>query len=80
MKTKEHDTTSKVELNEVEISNLPNKEFKVMIIKKFTKFGRKWLNMVRISTELENIKKNQNELKNTILRIKSTLERIYKYT
>ena len=41
MKTKEHDTTSKVELNEVEISNLPNKEFKVMIIKKFTKFGRK---------------------------------------
>ena len=80
MKTKEHDTTSKVELNEVEISNLPNKEFKVMIIKKFTKFGRKWLNMVRISTELENINKNQNELKNTILRIKSTLERIYKYT
>ena len=41
MKTKEHDTTSKVELNEVEISNLPNKEFKIMIIKKFTKFGRK---------------------------------------
>ena len=41
MKTKEHDTTSKVELNEVEISNLPNKELKIMIIKKFTKFGRK---------------------------------------
>ena len=38
------------------------------------------MNMVRISTELENIKKNQNELKNTILRIKSTLERIHKYT
>ena len=38
------------------------------------------MNMVRISTELENIKKNQNELKNTILKIKSTLERIYKYT
>lgn len=35
---------------------------------------------MRISTELENIKKNQNELKNTILKIKSTLERIYKYT
>ena len=36
--------------------------------------------MVRISTELENIKKNQNQLKNIILRIKSTLERICKYT
>lgn len=41
MKTKEQDTTSKIELNEMEISNLPNKEFKIMIIKKFTKFGRK---------------------------------------
>lgn len=41
LKTKEQDTTSKVELNEVEIRNLPNKEFKIMIIKKFSKFGRK---------------------------------------
>ena len=40
MKTKEQDTTSKIELNEMEISNLPNKEFKIIIIK-FTKFGRK---------------------------------------
>ena len=35
---------------------------------------------MRISTELENIKKNQRELKNTIPKIKSKLERIHKYT
>ena len=41
MKTKEHDTTSKVELNEVEISNLPNKELKVMTIKMLNKLRRR---------------------------------------
>ena len=34
-KMKEQDKTSEEELSEVEISNLHNKEFKVMIIKMF---------------------------------------------
>ena len=38
----------------MEISNLPDKEFK------------KWKHKVRTSTELENIRKNQSYLKNTI--------------
>lgn len=36
----EQDITSKKELNEVEIINLPDKEFKIMIIKMLTKNKR----------------------------------------
>ena len=39
---KEQDKTSEKELNEVEISNLPDKEFKVTIIKMFTEL-RRWM-------------------------------------
>ena len=37
--TKEEDKTSEKNLSETEISNLPNKEFKLMMIAMFTKFG-----------------------------------------
>ena len=41
----------------MEISNLPDKELKVTIIKMFTE---EWMNMVKTSTkELENIKKKR---------------------
>lgn len=46
-------------LNEMEISNLPDKLFKVMVIK--TTHWTQWNRKVRISTEIENIfLKNQN--------------------
>ena len=32
--------------------------------------GEKWMNIVKILTELENIKKNQTEMKNVITEIK----------
>ena len=32
--------------------------------------GEKWMNIVKILTELENIKKNQTEMKNIITEIK----------
>ena len=38
---KKQDKTSEKELNEVEISNLPDKEFKVTIIKMFTELRRR---------------------------------------
>ena len=38
---KEQDTTSGKNLNETEISNLPEKEFKVMVIKVLTRHGRR---------------------------------------
>ena len=48
---KEQDITSEKELNEVEISNLPSKEFK-MIIKMLTELGR------RIEEHSENFNKS----------------------
>ena len=62
----------------MEISNLPDKEFKVMVIKMVTNSGEEWMNMVSTSTkEIENIRKYQTEgteLKNTITKLKSTQE------
>ena len=86
---KQHEKTEKYVLNEKieqnlkkdpdrEISNLPENEFKVMVIKMFIEF-RIRINMVRTSTELENIIKNPPELKNTITEMKSTTKGIQKH-
>ena len=45
--TKEQDRTSKEELSKVEISNLPDKEFKTMITRCSTNSGEEWMNTVR---------------------------------
>ena len=37
----EYNKTSEKELNETEISNLPEKEFKIMVIKMLTELGRR---------------------------------------
>ena len=55
----------------MEISNLPDKEFKVVIIKLLTELWRRMdKNSGNFNEELENMKKNQTELKNTITEIK----------
>ena len=68
------------ELSEVEISNLPNKEFKVIIIKMFKELRRRLDEQSEklkvFNKELENIKRKQKEIKNIITEIKSTLEGI----
>ena len=51
LQTKEQGKTSEKELNEVEISNLPDKEFKVTIIKMFTELRR------RMDEHSENVNK-----------------------
>ena len=52
--TKEEDNTSPLkDLNEIEISNLPDKESKVMVIKCSQNSEKDCLNTVWISTELE---------------------------
>ena len=62
------------ELKEVEIRNLPDKEFKAMIINMHNELGRRMnKHSENFNKELENIKKNQTELKNTITEIKNTL-------
>ena len=60
----------------MEISNLPNKEFKVMIIKILTELRRMNEYSENFNQKLENIKKNQSEVKNTITEMKNTLEAI----
>ena len=47
LQMKEQDKISSKDLNEMEVSNLPDKEFKVMAIKVVTKLGK--LNVHRIS-------------------------------
>ena len=74
---KKQDKTWNKELSEVEISNLPNKEFKVMIIKMLNKLRRRMdEHSENFNKDLENIRKNQTELKNTITDIKNILEGI----
>ena len=60
-----------------QISNLPDKEFNIMIIKIPTDLERKMNDhSENFNKELENIKMNQSGLKNTITKIKNTLEKI----
>ena len=58
------------DLREMEISNMPDREFK--IIERYS------LNLIveDISETLNKEKKNQSEMKNTINEIKNTLDRI----
>ena len=62
---KEQDKTHEKELGEMEISNLPDKKFKVIIIKMLNELRRlnKKNKIDFFNKELENIKKNQKELK-----------------
>ena len=39
---KEQDKTPEMQLNEVEIGNLPEKEFRIMIVKMNQDFGKEW--------------------------------------
>ena len=50
----------------MKISNVPDKEFKVMTVKRLLKLGRKQMK----SAMLENTKKNQTEMKTPITEIK----------
>ena len=78
--TKEQGKTPEEELNEVETGNLPEKEFRVMIIKMIKELkGRIDAQSKKLEVfnkELENIENNQIEMKNTITEMKNALERI----
>lgn len=63
---KEEDNTLPLkDLNEIEISNLPDKRVKVMVIKCSQNSEEECLNTVRISTEIsiETISKYQTEVR-----------------
>ena len=64
LQMKEQDKTPEEELSKVEISNLPDKEFKLMIITMLHEFRRMDEHSVKFDKELENTKKNRSEPKN----------------
>ena len=70
---KEHDKTPD-ELSELEIINLPNKELKVIIVKMLKELRKMHEGSKKFNRELEYIKKNQTELRNTITKLKNTRE------
>jgi len=59
----------------MEINNISHKEFKVMVIKILTRLKRRVKELSEnFNKEIESIKTNQSELKNTITKMKSTLQ------
>ena len=72
---REQDKIPENELNETEMSNLSDREFKQRVIRMPTHLGRIMDELSEnVSKEMEDIKKNQSEMKNTILEIKNSRE------
>ena len=70
--TQEQEKSLETNCNEKEVSYLPNKEFKIMVIKMLTKV-RRAMHEKREFQQRENIKKHQTEiteLKNIITEVK----------
>ena len=81
LQKKEQDKIPEKELSKMEINNLPDKEFKLMIIKMLNELGRRIdKHSEKFNRELENIKKNQtaeeynNWNKTTLEEINSRLD------
>ena len=79
--TKEQDKTPEKQLNEVEIGNLPEKEFRIMIGKMIQDLGKRMeANSKKMqemfNQDLEELKNKQTEMNNTITEMKNTLEGI----
>ena len=58
---KEQDKTPKIQLKEMEIGNLPEKEFRIMIVKMIQDFGKRM--EAKIEKVQEMFKKDLEELK-----------------
>ena len=78
---KKQDKIPEKQLNEVEIGNLPEKEFRIMIVKMIQDLGiRMEAKNEKIqemfNKNLEELKNKQTEMTNTITEMKTTLEGI----
>ena len=75
---KEQDKTSEKAFNKMKINDLPDKEFKIMVIKMFTKFGRRMdKHSENFNKEIKHMRKYQvevTELRNTIIVLKNTVK------
>ena len=74
---KEQTRNTEVQINEKEISKLPEKEFRTMIVKMIKNLENKMEKMQQsINKDLEELKNKHTETNNTIMEIKNTLEGI----
>ena len=68
-----------IQINEEEISKLPEKEFRIMIVKMIKNLETKMEKMQEsINKDLEELKNKHIETNNTIMETKNTLEGINK--
>ena len=77
----EQDKTPEKQLNEVEIGNLPEKEFRIIIVKMIQDLKKRMEARIEKLQEmfnngLEELKNKQTETNNTITEMKHTLEGI----
>ena len=78
---REQDETPENQLNEVEIGNLPEKEFRIMIVKMIQDLRKRMEAKIgkmqeMFNKDLEELKNKQTEMENTITEMKNILEGI----
>ena len=74
---KEQTRNTEVQINEEEIGKLPEKEFRIMIVKMIKNLENRMEKMQEsINKDLEELKNKHTETKNTITEIKNKLEGI----
>ena len=74
---KEHTRNTEIQINEEQIGKLPDKEFRIMIVKMIKKLENKMKKMQEsINKDLEELKNKPSETNNTITEIKNSLEEI----
>ena len=74
---KEQTRNTEVQINEEEIGKLPEKEFRIMIVKMIKNLENKMERMQEsINKDLEELKQKHTETKNTINEIENSLEGI----
>ena len=73
---KEQTRNTEVQINEEEIGKLPEKEFRIMIVKIIKNLENKMEKMQESIKDLEELKNKHTETNNSITEIKNTLEEI----
>ena len=74
---KEQTRNTEVQINEEEIDKLPEKEFRIMIVKLIKNLENKMEKMQEsIHKDLEELRNKPTKTNNTVTEIKNTLERI----
>ena len=74
---KEQTRNTEVQINEEEIGKLPEKEFRIKIVKMIKNLGEKMEKIQEsIDKDLEELKNKHTETNNTFTKIKNTLEGI----